>query len=101
MIWLEWEHHPTLIAKILSLARQPTSETNIRIQLQLNPTYTEVIVNSLTESNLLKAYANSPSVQGKLVVTSPKGHEFLRRFHELLELLGLDPNDEEALNAKP
>jgi predicted transcriptional regulator len=101
MPWLEKEQNLILIAKILNEAKHPTSETNVRKQFSLSKFNTEVIANELINYKLLKVYANAPVVQNKTFVISQKGHEFLRRFRKLFELLSLDPNNINSIDKIP
>lgn len=97
MVWSEKEQNLSLIAGILTETKHPMPETVIRKQFNLSKLNTETIVGTLIECKLLKVYSNAPTVQNRIVIISQKGHEFLKRFRKLLEILGLDPNDKKSI----
>jgi len=101
MPWLEKKQNLILIAKMLIVAKRPTSEQDIRKHFNLSKFTTETIVNELVSCKLFKVYANAPLVQNKMIVITKKGHEFLRRFHKLLEILQLDANDIKSIDTIP
>lgn len=91
-----------LVAQILSIAKMPTSYCEIRKKTGLSTWNTQILLNKLITHHLVKLYAqNSGMGEGPILVIAPKGHEFLRRYKNLLKALGLNPEDLKALEPIP
>lgn len=75
----------TTLAKILLLAKRPISEHDIKKKCHLSNFYVNIYINKLLKAKLLKHHSSS-----KLLVITPKGHEFLRRVNICAKILDED-----------
>ena len=78
----------TTLAKILLLAKRPISEHDIKKKCHLSNFYINIYIRKLLKAKLLKYHSSS-----KLLVITPKGHEFLRRVNVCAKILSEDIND--------
>jgi predicted transcriptional regulator len=86
-----------LVAQVLSIAKVPTSYCEIRKKIGLNAWNAQILYDKLITRHLLKLYAQNSGMEGPMLIIAPKGHEFLRRYKNLLKALGLDPKNPKAL----
>lgn len=91
-----------LVTQILSIAKMPTSYCEIRKKIGLSAYNAEILLDKLITPHLLKLYAqNSGTGEERMLIIASKGHEFLRRYNNLLKALGLDPENPKALELYP
>lgn len=88
---LEEEYGVELIAEFLELTKKPVSIVDVRNHFKMSRQRFEILLDSLMKFKLVKGYSNMPVVTSPIVVITPKGQEFLRRFRNLMKLLEDEP----------
>lgn len=94
-----------LVADILTIMKVPTSQREMRKRVGLSAWSAKILIDKLVKCAALKLYAQDAGKQEddetRTLIITPKGHEFLRRYKNLLKALGLDPEDPKALDSMP
>lgn len=75
----------TTLAKILTMAKNPISERDVKKKCHLSNYYTTIYINKLLKSKMVKHHSAS-----NLLVITPKGHEFLIRYNICAKILEKD-----------
>jgi DNA-binding MarR family transcriptional regulator len=89
--WLETEYGVELIGELLGKAKKPVSTIELRNHFKMTRQKFDMLLDALIQKKLLKIYANKPVITSPIVVITPKGKEFLRRYKLLIKILE-EPN---------
>jgi hypothetical protein len=86
MSWLETEYGVELIGELLDKAKKPVSTIELRNHFKMASQKFELL-GTLIQKKLLRTYTNKPVITSPIVVITPKGQEFLRRYRLLIKVL--------------